>query len=319
MLHARPERYKGSDRKYTLADLLQLESLDQLISKAIDDEIDQEMRKSHEEQVAFFEKVFDVQIKKHYENWPKLIEIFERRNLAAHASLIVNAQYHNKLSIAGSKDIPKIGEKLKIDGDYLVSAIDKLIEFCLMIGISAWQKQFPNQSSQSFDALVELSYNILCDSHPDIVEHLLLHGLKVKSRGATEAQIKMMVINLSIAYKLNGKKADSNRILEETDWSACGPHFNLCRHAIIENIEECLKYLEPSRSGQFLDMRCIREWPAFQWVRSNEKFKAAVEAVFGEPLSPIRLIEDASVDDDQQQVPLIATTVDQENPSAGLR
>lgn len=109
LLKSKPERYSGSDRQYSISEIMKLESLEQLIIKAADDEIDQLMNKSHADQVGFFEKSFDISIKNHYERWPQFIEIFERRNLAAHGSLKVNERYLENCKKAGNSTLPAVG------------------------------------------------------------------------------------------------------------------------------------------------------------------------------------------------------------------
>lgn len=289
LLRAKPQRYIGSDRKYSVADILQLGSIEEIIEIVINDELDQVMRKSHADQVDFFEKIFNVSVKDGYERWSDYIEIFERRNLAAHGELKVNEIYRKNLKDL-QKDIPGIGTVLTVDGDYLCNSIDVLIEFGVMCAMTAWQKQFPAEASECFDALVEISYSLLYDRHPRVAKTVLQSAIAKSAKGASEEQIKMMTINLAIALKMSGDTESSTRILDRTDWSLCGPHFHLCRHAIQENFKEAASYIKSCQAGGLLSMQSIRDWPAFQWARNNDEFREAAEAAFLEPLSPGKLV-----------------------------
>jgi hypothetical protein len=292
LLRSRPERYEGSDRQYSISDIIKLSSIEELIEKAADDEIDSLMNKSHAEQIAFFEKSFNISIRKHYERWPQFMEIFERRNLAAHGNLRVNERYLENCREAGLECKNRIGDILVVDKGYLESSIDILVEFGILLALSAWQKQFPRSVLESFGAVVEVSYSLLKDDHPQVAARLLEYGLKVKSKGADEEKTKMMIINLAIAYKQCGEAGESSKVLSETDWSASPPQFKLCAAAIREDIEEASSLLQAARVSDGLSLHEIREWPAFQWIRKNDEFRLSCERVFGEPLLPTSIVKE---------------------------
>lgn len=290
LLRSKPERYEGSDRQYTVSEILKLDSLEQIVSKAADDEIDGLMNKSHPDQIAFFERSFGVSIKDHYDRWPNFVEIFERRNLAAHGSLRVNERYLDNCKKAGVADLAPIGTVLEVDGKYLKSCINILIEFGILLALSAWQKQYPKSILESFGAVVEVSYSLLKDDHALVAARILEYGLKVKSKGADEEKTKMMIINLAIAHKQNGHDKQANDLLAKTDWSASPPQFKLCSAAIREDAKTAATFLQAAKVSDSLMPFHIREWPAFQWIRDNEDFRLSCEECFGEPLFPVKVV-----------------------------
>lgn len=290
LLTSKPERYSGSDRQYSISEILKLNSLEQLIAKAVDDEIHQLINKSHSDQISFFEKSFDISIQKHYQRWGEFIEIFERRNLAAHGNLKVNERYLENCKRAKLSVEHSIGESLTVNEAYLNDSIDILIEFGVLLALAAWQKQYPNSASESFGAVVEVSYSLIKQNHPVAASRILDYGLRVRSKGADDLNIKMMIINLAIAYKMNGETEKFSNALKETDWSAAAPNFRLCLAAIKEDIDAACDLLEAAKLSDNITTAEIREWPAFHWIRKNDKFKEMCEKVFGEPLSPISVM-----------------------------
>lgn len=294
LLKSKPERYSGSDRQYSISDILKLDSLEQLISKAADDEVDQLMNKSHTEQITFFEKSFDISIREHYSRWGQFVEIFERRNLAAHGNLIINERYITNCSKAGLVVEQCPGEELRVNEEYLEKSIDILIEFGILLALAAWQKQYPKSIAETFGAVVEVSYSLLKDGHPSVAARILDYGLKVKSKGADEEKTKMMIINLAIAHKLNGDEKSALDLLDKTDWSASPPQFKLCLASIKEDVEAACALLDAARVSDELSPTAIREWPAFRWVRQNDKFKKSCEEVFGEPIFPTSVVSNES-------------------------
>lgn len=275
--------------------------MEQLISKAADDEIDQLMNKSHADQVSFFEKSFNISIKDDYDRWSQFIEIFERRNLAAHGSLKVNDRYLENCKKAGCKNLGEIGDQLLVTVEYLQSSIDVLIEFGMLLALSAWQKQFPRSILESFGAVVEVSYSLIKDNHPEVAARLLEYGIKVKSKGADEEKIKMMIVNLAISYKASGDNDRSISLIDQTDWSASPPQFKLCAAALKEDVNKSISLLEAAKVSDGLSLWEIREWPAFRWIVKNDEFKSACERIFGEALSPVKIATDKKVSEEVEK------------------
>jgi len=51
------------------------------------------------------------------------------------------------------------------------------------------------------------------------------------------------------------------------------------------NTDEVCKHVEAAKIADNLGLVDLREWPVFQWVRSDEEFEKAVLGSFGEPLT----------------------------------
>lgn len=290
LLKSKPQRFNGSDIKISVGELLSLNSIDQIFDKFIEDELDQIMRKSHKDQVDYFEKMFNVSVKSSYSKWDDYIEIFERRNLAAHGELTVNEIYLKNCNKSSSDENIVIGKKLDIDQKYFNHAIDTLIDFGVISALTASFKYFPHHKEDLFSAVIEISYNLLLERHDRVALNVLEFALREFSNGANEEQNKLMTVNLAIAYKAVGNDQKSKEILQITDWTLCGPDFHLCRHAILENVEEAIKYIEPAYTAERLTLQCIREWPAFRWIRKADAFQAEAERIFLEPIYPSRAI-----------------------------
>ena len=288
LLRNRPQRYTGSDRSYSVGQILALGSLDGLIEKVIEDEIDQIMNKSHTDQIAFFEKSFDVKIIGEYDRWPDFIEVFERRNLAAHGNLCVNERYLRNCKVAGyDVNATELNKKLLINSKYLKEATDVLIEFGVLLAFAAWQKQSPQSSEDTFSAVVEISFDLLIEEHPDVAARILGYALGIKKKGASDVNRKIMIVNLAIALKMLGKSDDAMAILDGEDWSAANPDFKMCVASVREDVELACKFMPLVKAGDQIGAEEVRDWPAFQWVRTDPKFIEKAEEVFGERFGTI--------------------------------
>lgn len=314
LLKTKPQRYTGSDRTYSVADMLKLGSFDELLNRVIDDEIDQLMNKSHVDQIGYFEKSFNVNVREHYDRWNEFVEIFERRNLAAHGSLIVNERYLSNIPTSGkNEDLPALGDKLTVDTAYLDTAIDILIEFGILLAFAAWQKQAPSSIPETFDAIIEVSYNLLVEERSKVAHRILTYAMSVKSKGATDVDVKMMTINLAIAHKMCGDETLANEVIDSCDWSAANPKFSICAAAVKGDVEKVCSLLPAVKALGEVTTRELRDWPAFKWVRQAPEFVAKVEEVFGEPLTVLRV---ASGKDEGDAKP---STPESKTPRKGKR
>jgi len=284
LLKSRPERLASGDKKYSLSEMLKMGSFEKALDAIVDDEIDQIMRKSHSEQVEYFQKMFNISIKDHYKRWGEFAEIFERRNLCAHGNLVVNDIYIDNCKKNKFNPGVAAGDALSVDSDYLKRSLDVLIEFGILLAFSAWQKQIPASICESFEVMVEVSFNLLTDHHPEVAANILEYALEVKSKGADEKTTKMMIVNLGIAYKDSGRAKECEDLINGTDWSASSPMFKVCANAVVENTEEVCKYLEAAKISDGLAIDAVRIWPAFKWMLKDETFKTECERVFAEPL-----------------------------------
>lgn len=283
LLRTRPQRYSGSDKTYSVSQILSIGTVEGLVERVIDDEVDQIMNKSHVDQVAFFEKSFNVKIVEHYDRWADFVEVFERRNLAAHGNLCVNQRYiGNCTSVGYDVSGKSIGDKLEVNSAYLRHALDLLIEFGVLLAFSASQKQAPKSIEDTFTAIIEISFNLLLEEHPEIAKRIVEYALSVKSKGASDVCVKILTVNLAISYKMTANNIKALAVLEAEDWSAANPDFRMCVAAVREDVEEACRLLPLVAAGDQIGPDEVRTWPALQWVRAHPDFIKKAEEVFGE-------------------------------------
>ncbi|HWF01318.1 MAG TPA: hypothetical protein VG248_16075, partial [Caulobacteraceae bacterium] len=122
-LRLRPDRFDYSSKSITLKELSRLSDISEAVGVFIDSEVSDIMRGSHAEQVKFVEDKLHITLTKTYSRWPEYIEIFERRNLAAHGNLIVNEIYLKNCRECPLIGAVTIGDKLPVTHEYIMGAI----------------------------------------------------------------------------------------------------------------------------------------------------------------------------------------------------
>lgn len=307
-LRAHPERYQGSDYKISLKDILEMATFDDAIDKVVEEQVDNIMRGSHDEQIAFVEKEFGLSIRENYDEWGDFIEIFERRNLAAHGALIVNRHYMRNCHKSGY-DISEIteGDKLELTSKYIRRSADRLLEVGLLLMFTLWRKQHPEQNSSAYRALNDIALDMIKENRSIVASRLLGFALQQKKKGIEDSIIKMMTVNLANAYKKSKKAEKAQQVLDGVDWSAASDDFKICVAAVRGDAEQVASMIpQVARSGS-VEKADFRDWPVFDWVREDENVQESFFVAFGELLNAPeeeadKTIEENDKNDDDAEI-----------------
>lgn len=304
LLKQHPDRYKGSDRHYSVEEILSLTSIEEILEKVIDDEIDQLMSKNHTDQMSFVEKNFNISFKDKFARWSEYVEIFERRNVAAHGDLLVNKRYIENCKRSGLLADVAIGDRLNINTSYMNNSVDTLLEVIILITFAVWRKRAPEKSDDAFTQIVSISFDLLKDGRNSLAIRLTDYALKIKDDGCERLTRNMLVVNNAIGLKEIGDEKACESIVNSVDWSGSSPLFKLAVASLKGDVEEATKHLEAAKIADQLDIVSLREWPVFQWVRSDERFQLAVENVYEEPFAKTGAIltEDGKRAEDKELV-----------------
>ena len=280
-----PASIDFGDKSFSYRELFKTKEIETLKNNIIDDEVNRLLRDSHKEQVRYIEKLSQTEIINHHERWRNFYEVFERRNQYAHANGVATRAYLEKLKREKypSEDIA-IGSRLELSTSYLHKAVDYLIEFGTLLSFVIWRKG-SDDPNPAFGALSDASYFYITKKRTKLAAWLLDFALHKQSRkGVEEMRVRQMYVNLANALRKKDKKEDSEKVLAELDWSATSIDFRICIASIREDVEEVIRLLPAAAASEDISIDAIRNWPVFDWVRSNDKFRDKFFEVFGEQL-----------------------------------
>lgn len=277
-----PERYHGSDRTYSVSEILKLNGIQEIIDKVVNDEIDQLMAKSHSDQVEFFCKNFGAIIDTSKPRWADFVEVFERRNLAAHGDLIVNRRYIDNCQRAGLKALPIIGSLAKINSEYVKKSLDVLIETIVILTFQVWRKRRKDESEKAFGVIIEITFEPLKDGHNDAAINICDFALNKKDDGLDASSRQYLTINKAIGLKALGLLDEMQNVINSTDFSASSALVKLGVACLQDDLEPALALLEPAKVSDHLNVIDLRHWPIFQWARKQKDFCDKVLEIFGE-------------------------------------
>lgn len=153
LIKAYPKAAGLEDKTIDVSLILKAASIDELHQSIIDERIHSLMRGSHDEQISFIER-FGRKIRD-AEDYPLFLEIFERRNLAAHGEGRANKHYCDKCAEyrVPTERALKLGEKIDLSPKYLNESVDTLYQFGFLTSWWLWTKLDPQICNQRMKLL----------------------------------------------------------------------------------------------------------------------------------------------------------------------
>lgn len=282
MLSLRADNPLIGARNVSLSDVLQANTIEDLKERVIADEIYEFSRGSHDDQVSYIEKHFNVDIRSKWERWPDFVEIFERRNLIAHGEKTYTKRYaeicakHGHPSVSASS-----GANIEITSNYLKLALDVLLEFVILLVFTLWRKQLPKEIADACSVVNNVSVRLVEGRSFSVAMRVLEHVLGLKITSMPDETKKKMTMNLASAYRHADQKDKCNKVLDSMDWSGSGPEYRLCVAALKEDLLEVARLLPLAVRSEAISQDQLTNWPVFNFVKKTEEFRTAYNQVFG--------------------------------------
>jgi len=309
MLSIKSDRLKFSARQVPLAKIMSASSIDEIVQEQIIEEVYLFSRGSHDEQVAFIEDNFTIEIRASWKRWPEFIEIFERRNLVAHGERRYTKRYVDICTNHKFKDADKnLGEVVKLSHSYMTSSLSILSEFAILTIFMLWRKHVPTEKDKCFDAINEVAFNCITSHQSRLASRLCEFALSLKNSGVKEAPRLRLVVNLASAFMHLDDDTEATKVLGREDWSATSDDFQISVAALRKDVDEVNRLLPMIKAAGRLSASEFRIWPVFNFIKDDLSFQTKYEEVYGEKLiiapTGIAIAEQASADENDAAVDL---------------
>lgn len=285
MLGIKSDRLRAGQKMVPLSEIMAAASLQDLVDKAITDEVYQFSRGSHDDQVGYIEQSFSIKIKEKWKRWPDLIEIFERRNLVAHGERHFTSRYAEICTRAGHKKSDElVGTPVLITFQYLRQALSTLTEFGILTAFSLWRKHLPDDEAEAMSSLNEISFTLIDSGRFAVAARIAEYALSLDNTKATATTKLMFTVNLASAQKHMGQKEAFAKTLDKTDWTATSDDFQFCVAALREDLDELERILPIVKASERVSAASIKAWPVFSFVKGEKRFQDGYKAHFGDDL-----------------------------------
>lgn len=299
LFKSHPDQLKSSDKALTYEEILELESLDEVLDKFINKEIEKVLHPSHEEQLEYLDSRHKLGLKEHFTSWNNFIEITERRNLYAHTGGRVNRYY---LRVCKEKDIKlesniRENSYLPVTEHYFESAYKCIFELGARIGQSVLRRIFPDNLKEADRSLINnigipLEENKQWELAKIIFDFALAMPQKLIS---DDEYYKIFIINSCICLKQIGQKKEMCKLLESVDWSSANQKFLLAVHVLNNEYPKAEALMSTMNGKEPIDEEGFQTWPLFLEFRETENFTRAFKKIYKKDYEPIIMDEIASI------------------------
>lgn len=281
----KPEVLNGSDRNLTFSQIVELNSIEQARELIIEKEIDTVLRKSHSEQFEYLEKLIGIKLRVNLTIWPTFIEITERRNLLVHCDGVVSNHYiKNCLEHKCDVDTVKVGDRLGTKQDYFLNSYKCLYEIATKLTHTIWRKLMPSDLKNADTSLNEIGYNLINSESFQLADLLLDFGVK-QTKHFNDSLKNVFIINCSLSKYLQNKKDEAKLILDKKDWSASSNDFKLAYAVLTDDYEVAYDIMQKIGNNGEINSTAYKEWPLFNIIRKERKFKEVFKSIFEEDYS----------------------------------
>lgn len=278
----KPDVLNGSERNLTFSQLVEMETIDNAREFIIDKEIDTVLRKSHSEQFDYLEKLIGIKLKENFPIWQTFIEITERRNLLVHCDGVVSNQYVKNCTEYGCKiDKVKVGERLGVEPKYFSSAYKCLYEIATKLTHTIWRKLLVSDLKDADRELNDVCFHLI-NTNSFALADILLEFACVQKRHFNDSLKNVYIINRALSKYLQKKKDEAKEVLDEKDWSASSDDFALAYAVLTDDFERAYEIMLKIGDSGEVDKSNYKQWPLFNMIREQEKFKETYKTIFKE-------------------------------------
>ena len=194
-------------------------------------------------------------------------EVFQRRHLLVHTGGVVSRPYLGKVS--GISQLPKLGERLEVDADYVAHAADLLTEMALGL-VRALVLTLPSDDDEvdAMDAVVaNTAFRLLKQERYQLVVRLAERYPPPASAYGADA----LVINRWLALRATGRGAEITG--EVTEWASTVTDSHelgvrLLAAALTGDLERASDLMREYTESTVVGWMTLVDWPVFAELRA---------------------------------------------------
>lgn len=270
--HTFPALIDASERKFSLADLKEFDSIEDATESAIEDRVDSLMRESFTDWEDWFKKRAGVVLADLCIDRDSLVEVIQRRHLLVHTGGRVSRQYLERVSATE----PPVGTVLHVSAEYLNDALDSLDVLGVALGMTVAAAWDPDTKSKAVRELNNMSVSLIDQERHKAARKICDVGGSLGD--GSDWFDHALRVNAWIASKqLHGPESIEGGV---SAWnvSALSPEFQLAKLALLDEHEKVFELLPKLIESTDISFAAVEsEWPLFKELRDHDAFPAFLE------------------------------------------
>jgi hypothetical protein len=228
-LLANPIKATGQEKEYSLADLMELGNINEVIDQAITRRVEVTLRGGIESWTAWFRQL-DIDFENLCIDWNQVTEVFERRHSYVHTQGKVNPSYFRKV-----KNASPVGTPLPLNDSYLKQALGQLVCLGALVGTKTWPLIDPDVDWLIVAGIPYLYYDELMELGQWSAVAKIANVTK-NYKTTLDVRFRIKCIEWLAAKHLHGLEAIAKAV---TDWdtSALQSSYSFRRALLLDDFE----------------------------------------------------------------------------------
>ncbi|MFY0605652.1 MAG: hypothetical protein JXR10_02995 [Cyclobacteriaceae bacterium] len=290
-----PELLNGSDRNLSFSKLSEYSSIDEAKEYIIEKEIESVLRDSHYNQFKWLENKLGMTLTKDLPSFCDFIEITERRNLFVHSNGVVSSQY---LSVCNKHNyqfdsVITTGQELSVDEKYFTKAYRILFEIGTKLSQVIWRKLLPDDLENADLSLNKILYRLLQRREYKLAINLSEFATSILKKHSSQEFKLVFNVNKAQAYKWDGQDEICSKMMKNMDWSAMSDKFKMSKAVLLDDFETVYMLMKKiGKDEDELPQEGYKEWPLFNKVRQESKFKEVYKDIYEEEYEFVKYDDD---------------------------
>lgn len=259
-----PGAIDAKDRSFTLAELREFGSLEDVENRALAQRVDELLREGLERRIAWIRDKdrLGIDLAKLVHDWAGFLESFERRHCVVHYGGIASAQYVLKTGRVSE------GDHLQISEEYLEQALDRITS----CGVILWSHAFLKlqkgaiAKSTAGEFLQTSGYELLRQERWKPARDVFAAQVAVAE---SSELVTIAKVNLWIADKHELGLESIEAQVRAWDVSALSPKFQMAQAALLDRDDLTATLVERCLQIGDLQVHNVHEWPLFNSFRGT--------------------------------------------------
>jgi hypothetical protein len=267
-LRLRPEAIRSDETRYSLADIEDHDTLDDFRAYCAERYAEGLLRGGFDDWMGFFEKrIRGVSIENISADAVQLREVFQRRHLVVHNGGRVNSLYLTKMKTLAP--LPKAGDRLVVEYDYLQSAIDHLMVAGVLLQFRTMKALSKDEdASGAADSMISKAvYDLLSQARWNAALNI---AQSAHSDCHSEEVRVILRVNAWLAKKRIAGVESIRKEVEAWQVQPLAPRFKMARLALLDDTKAAHDLAKRLVEIEELDKEELRTWPLLEEVRAYE-------------------------------------------------
>jgi hypothetical protein len=258
--------------EFSLRTLLGMKDISEAIEQAIDQRVDDVLRKGFDGQVAWLQdkERLGLDPSSHVSDWDRLYEAIERRHCIVHHGSNVSTQYVRKVRNTALN----VGDRLTVDQQYISKAIDDFAELGVHIAIATLRKLKVSGDDELVNFVREEAYEALKDRRWKVALALCALGSELSS---SHLDKNMFRVNVWLCHKRLFGLDYIKTAVESWDTGAKKDVFAFAKEVLLDHFDLALEMAISLLESGSLTTSDLLQWPILAELRQHRDFEEKIE------------------------------------------